>query len=280
MAQLYISDLDGTLLQNDATLSPFARQQLTRLIEADVQITFATARSVVSASQILQGVPFRLPAICVNGTYISDFHTHKHLILNTIPDTITSGIFECIRSHNLLPFITTFNGIKECLNYSHTENEGMDWYVQDRIRAQDHRLQQVNNLENALSERVIAFTTIHKLPQLQVLERNLNNQFGSQIEIYFFENAYSPEWYWLCIHDKNGTKARGIQAFLQHFDFALEDVTVFGDNLNDLPMFELVPRAIAVENAIPELKSLSAQIIGPNTADSVVRFILRENGLD
>ncbi len=67
---------------------------------------------------------------------------------------------------------------------------------------------------------------------------------------------------------------------MQHFDFALEDVTVFGDNLNDLQMFELVPRAIAVENAIPELKSLSAQIIGPNTADSVVRFILRENGLD
>ena len=79
MAQLYISDLDGTLLQDDATLSSFARQQLTRLIEADVQITFATARSIVSASQILQGVSFRLPAICVNGTYISDFHTHKHL---------------------------------------------------------------------------------------------------------------------------------------------------------------------------------------------------------
>ena len=164
MAQLYISDLDGTLLQDDATLSPFARQQLTSLIEAGVQITFATARSIVSASQILQGVPFRLPAICVNGTYISNFHTHKHLILNTISDSLTSGIFECICSHNLLPFVTTFNGVKECLYYSHTKNEGMDWYVRDRTRAQDHRLQQVSNFENALSERVIAFTTIHRLP--------------------------------------------------------------------------------------------------------------------
>ena len=164
MAQLYISDLDGTLLQDDATLSPFARQQLTSLIEAGVQITFATARSIVSASQILQGVPFRLPAICVNGTYISNFRTHKHLILNTISDSLTSGIFECICSHNLLPFVTTFNGVKECLYYSHTKNEGMDWYVRDRTRAQDHRLQQVSNFENALSERVIAFTTIHRLP--------------------------------------------------------------------------------------------------------------------
>ena len=53
-------------------------------------------------------------------------------------------------------------------------------------------------------------------------------------------------------------------------------LTVFGDNLNDIPMMQVADCAIAVENALPEVKAVAHEIIGPNTSDSVARYILKD----
>lgn len=50
-------------------------------------------------------------------------------------------------------------------------------------------------------------------------------------------------------------------------------MVVFGDNLNDIPMMEQADVAVAVENALPEVKRHATLTIGPNTDDSVARFI-------
>lgn len=50
-------------------------------------------------------------------------------------------------------------------------------------------------------------------------------------------------------------------------------VVVFGDNLNDLPMFEIADVAVAVDNAFDEAKAKADIIIGPNAEDSVAKFI-------
>ena len=57
MATLYVSDLDGTLLQPDATLSRFARSGLEELLADGALFTVASARSVVSMNAILGALP-------------------------------------------------------------------------------------------------------------------------------------------------------------------------------------------------------------------------------
>lgn len=52
---------------------------------------------------------------------------------------------------------------------------------------------------------------------------------------------------------------------------------VFGDNLNDLPMMRVADTAVAVGNALPEVREEAAVTIGPNSADSVARFILEDH---
>ena len=53
-------------------------------------------------------------------------------------------------------------------------------------------------------------------------------------------------------------------------------VVVFGDNLNDIPMMKVADVAVAVNNALPEVKAIAHHIIGSNTADAVARFIERD----
>ena len=64
---LYVSDLDGTLLQNDATLSPYARDELNRMMDEGLQFTVSSARSTGTIIDILKGLKLQLPCALFNG---------------------------------------------------------------------------------------------------------------------------------------------------------------------------------------------------------------------
>jgi len=273
MPEIYISDLDGTLLQNNATLSDFAAENLTRLLNGDLNFTIATARSVVSVQQILKYLPLKLPVIEFNGAFISDFETGRHLIINDISGDIKEEIFEHILQYNLTPFISSFNGTEDCLYYEQVENEGMEWYVNSRTRANDKRLRKAI-LRETLVENVVCFTVVDKLDNLLELTNLLQEKYTRQIEIHLMENQYSPGWYWLTIHDCKATKDQAIGLLLKQYGFRLNDLTVFGDNANDIKMFKLARHKIAVSNAKPELKKYATRIIGTNEEDSVVKYIM------
>ena len=55
-------------------------------------------------------------------------------------------------------------------------------------------------------------------------------------------------------------------------------MTVFGDEINDPPMFRAAGRGVAVENAIAELKAIAHEVIGPHHEDSVVQYLRRSHG--
>ena len=65
--KLYISDLDGTLLDNDARLSDFTAEAINKLIMQGMNFTFATARSVYSAKPITSKLNISVPCILMNG---------------------------------------------------------------------------------------------------------------------------------------------------------------------------------------------------------------------
>ncbi len=53
-------------------------------------------------------------------------------------------------------------------------------------------------------------------------------------------------------------------------------VVVFGDSMNDLPMFEIADKAISVANAMDKAKEASDITIGSNEEDAVADYIRRE----
>lgn len=54
----------------------------------------------------------------------------------------------------------------------------------------------------------------------------------------------------------------------------VKDVTVFGDNLNDICMFINAGRRVAVKTAHQQLINISDQIIDSNEEDGVAKYIL------
>jgi Cof subfamily protein (haloacid dehalogenase superfamily) len=270
---LYVSDLDGTLLRGDATLSEFSRGTLNGLIGRGVAFTIATARSVVSAASILDGLGLKLPIIEFNGAFISDLKTGRHEVVNAMPALIVVDLYGLIVEAGGAPLISSFNGDHDCVYYREAVNAGMDWYVQDRLKNRDPRWRQTDDLRCSFADQVVCLTVIDQAIRLADLERVVLASHGQTVVTHLFENLYSPPWHWLTIHDRRATKDQAIRTLADRYGLADREVVVFGDQLNDLPMFRAARRAYAVANAHEELKPHALELIGANHEDSVARFI-------
>lgn len=275
---IYISDLDGTLLSNDATLSEFTKHDLRQLLNNGLQFTVASARSVVAMQKILEGIPLRLPVIEFNGAFISDLATGKHEIVNHLKAEILPEILFLTKQHNCIPFISSFNGNEDCLYYEEIINNGMRWYLNDRIRAKDKRLKYVANLADTFDDQVVCFTIIAQKEALMELTAEMEKRFSESVELDLSENQYSSGWYWLTVHDKRATKDQAINTLIKKLGLSKNELTVFGDNSNDIKMFKLAGHSLAVSNAKDELKRYATQIIGTNEEDSVIRYIMKCEG--
>ena len=274
---IYVTDLDGTLLQDDATLSPYAHKKLTQLINAGVNFTVASARAIPSLQQVLRRLPLKLPVIGINGAFITDFKTGEHLFINAVDKDLVYDLQRIITGYNCSPLISSFDGERDRLYYHHIINDGMQWYYDDRLNAKDPRLTHLKRLRDCLDDQVVALTVINTRQALKNLANRMMAEYLDRLEMHFFENMYSPPWHWLTIHDRAACKSRAIPQLLKAKKLKLKNLTVFGDELNDINMFKAAPTAIAVQNATEKIKSLATKTIGPNTDDAVVKYIIKQN---
>ena len=273
---LYVSDLDGTLLGPDGTLSNTSRRMLEELLRGGLQFTVASARSVWSIAQMLEGLELSLPVIELNGAFISDLRTGRHLVVNQLADAVKHGVYLEIQSCGFLPFISTYDGTRDNLYHSEICNEGMRWYYEDRMALRDPRLRPPRPLVEILDEQVICFTVIDREERLKPLEERLRRLYGDLVQLHLYRHLYCQGWHWLTIHDARANKARALDGLLAMLGVGHEELTVFGDDINDIALFERAGRAIAVGNAIGPVKERANLVIGSNIEDSVVRFISSE----
>ncbi len=274
MNTLYVSDLDGTLLQSDAALSPFSENILRVLLADGLLFTVASARSVVAIRQMLRGLPLPLPVIEFNGAYLSDLSTGRHEIINALEPSVAVSVYEMVTAHGLAAFISSFDGMEDRIHYGVMRNEGMHWYLKDRLDHRDPRWRgAADDLAASLREQVVCLTMIAKKEELTDMQAAILEAHNGSVETHLFENQYSPGWHWLTVHDRRATKDQAIKTLTESYGLSGSEIVVFGDHSNDLKMFAAADLAVAVGNAQAKVKACADLVIGTNDQDSVAMFI-------
>lgn len=274
--KIYISDLDGTLLGPDGRLSDYSRNKLRELLEAGVHFTVASARAWSEITPVLGDLPLTLPVICVNGAYVTDYATGRHLVINALEDSFARQIYQHILDHGLEPFVVAHNGVEDCLYWQELRSPEMQWYHDILVLENDTRLRHIDDLTASLDETVIAFAVMGNEQPVKALAAMLAERYPGQMENFLFLNPYSPGHWWLTLHDRKTCKSKGIQTVVETTGHDLNNLTVFGDHTNDVKMFRLAGTAVAVANAEEITKQHADIIIGPNTDDAVVNYILSQ----
>lgn len=267
MKTLFITDLDGTLLRSDKTISAKSCEILNRLISEGVAFSYATARSIYSSSVLTKEIDFRLPLITKNGAIIQN-QDWSILHENKFTEEETEDIYQILRKHGLDTIVASFQNGTEKYSYDCTNiSAGTQAFLDDHPG--DKRESPVIGEAHILDGSVHYFTTIGTKEELWTAYEEL----GKKYRTICSKDTYSED-YWLEVMPQHATKADAVMQLKKFLGF--DKVVVFGDAVNDIPMFEIADERYAMENAVSELRDIATGVIGNNNEDGVARW-LEEN---
>ncbi|MCQ2408166.1 MAG: HAD family hydrolase [Oscillospiraceae bacterium] len=266
---LFITDLDGTFLQPDVTISERSRSILSPLLERGLPLTAATARTSFSVMPIIKGLPLKLPLILQNGAVLHDPVHDRIISSQPIPQTAFREICKVYEETGMNGFVFCVPADKlECC-YTFLTTPHMQRYYQERRVKYDKPFRQVESL-SSLAESSPVYMSLNAPKNVLNPVYETVRQIGG-ISTAYYRDVYEPDIWYLEASAAGTSKYHGVMQ-LKRMTGA-KTVVGFGDNHNDLPLFAACDVKIAVQNAADTIKSQADIIIGRNTEDSVAEYL-------
>lgn len=274
---LFVSDLDGTLLGSDARISSPSAAMLNEAIALGVNFSIATARTPSTVEGLMKDIHTRLPYIVMTGSAMWDPSTQLYSDVVHIAPEAAQEALEQFKSHTLPTFIYTLpREIIEIYHYgplSDTENIFISQRDASRFKRFHIPPGGTSTIPEPLKD-VVLFYAMQPSAHTEATYLDLLKTEG--INPIYYHDMYGPNMGILEVFSSAASKANAISKLKEYV--GAERVVVFGDNINDIPMMREADLAVAVENAVTEVKEIADIVIGPNTSDSVARFILEAAG--
>ena len=265
MKVLYVSDLDGTLLQSDAKTSAYTNQVINELTSKGMLFSYATARSHVTSAKVTKGLNAKIPIITYNGAVILRNDTYEIIAKNTFAQAEKDEILNTLLHHGIYPIVYSFIGEKEKFSYRKDKcNRATIDFLE--TRQGDVRDNPVGTDRELYLGDVFYFTCIDKHESLEPLYL----RFKEKYHCIFQKDIYSGEQ-WLEIVPKRVSKANAILQLKEYL--GVDYIVAFGDGKNDIEMFEIADESYAMENAVDELKAIATGIIESNDSDGVAKWL-------
>lgn len=269
---LFVSDLDGTLLSPDAALDPDTARRINALTERGVRITYATARTVRSVSHILGEIDFTksdAPAALMNGVLLRDMRENRYVSAAEIDPETAQTVLDTLTDLGASPFVYSLDeanpmdGDPLYTCYREIEGEPMRRFYEERVKKYGKPFLKIDRASE-IPGRIIYFCVIAgedlicraagKLEKIQ------------NIRFTFYRDSYAEDTWYLEAFSPDASKKNAVKK-LREITGA-KKIIAFGDNRNDIPMFEAADTAVAVETAVAEAKAAADE-----TTPSVIDWI-------
>lgn len=271
---LFLSDLDGTLLRPDATLAPEDARRINALTEAGFLISYATARTVQSVRHILSDIHFTAsspPISLMNGVFIRDMARGAYLDCASFSHETAQQLFSLFADRSLHPFVYAVNAAGELMTYyREIPNPAMKAFMDERVTRYQKPFRRISDLDE-IDGTIVYFCLIAPMSEVsaavRLLEDRLRHMDVPDLRFTHYRDHYDDTVWYLEIFDRRASKRHAVD-FLRRYTNA-DRVICFGDNLNDLPMFEAADLRIAAKNANPDLMKQADEI----AHDGVVSWI-------
>ncbi|AWH88606.1 sugar/pyridoxal phosphate phosphatase YigL [Limnobaculum parvum] len=261
MYQIVASDLDGTLLQSDHTLSPFAKETLKLISQHGVNFIFATGRHHVDVGQIRDGLGIESYMITSNGARVHN------------------GQGELLFSHNLDEQIAyeLFGMVNDCADIETHVYRNDDWLTNRESGEElkkyhkesdfSYKLFEPNSLATDGICKVFYTCTDHE--RLLRLEETINHRWHGQVNVSFSLDSC------LEVMGAGVSKGHALQDVSGILGYELKDCITFGDGMNDKEMLSMAGKGCIMKNASPRLKQAlpHLEVIGSNVDDAVMHYL-------
>lgn len=273
---LVVSDLDGTLLNNNAEISWVTSFKLNSLIEdSGMFFSVATARTWASCKRILSPIRLRLPIILMNGVLIFDPKLKKYDVVNRLDGGMKYRVDRLCTKLGVECFMYTLFKGEMNTYYRKLATPAMKDFYEERRNKYYKSFTQIDHFERINSD-VIYFTFLDSKEKLQAVYDELSS--NPEVNMTFYKDIYTDDLWYLEIFSSSASKKNGVLYLKDYCGF--DKVVGIGDNLNDMSMLEACDETVCVANACDELKEYCQLTIGKNTDDAVANYLYDRFGKD
>lgn len=263
---LWISDLDGTLLNKDKKITSVTKNILNKAIAEGEHFTVATARTPGTVVDMLEGVNVNVPAVVMNGGAIYNLATERYEHAVLMAPELVACVQDVLSKYNKNAFIYTIEQHKLVTYYQELANKHEQLFYEERMN--NTRKTFVQGIP-PVDAKVIHFAIMGDGEVIEQIAKDLEIIKG--IAKICSRDVYDENTYYLEVYSEKVSKASAIEYVKEHYGF--DRVICFGDNVNDLEMFGLADEKYAVANALDEVKELATAVIGHHNEDGVAKFI-------
>lgn len=266
MKTLFLTDLDGTFLDSNAAVSQKSAEIIGSLISQGLLFTVSTARTHATVLEMFKDINLNIPLVLMNGVLIFDPKKKQIVSTHSIDLDSAQKVLRIFEKHGKYPMLYFEEGNRIRIVYKDLTNK----YQQDYINHRNESKEKVFEYSDspAINEKLIYIVTLDPEEELRDIYEEVCKIKG--VNCMFYSDNYTG-CYFLEIMSCNVSKGTGAQFVKNHI--GADKIIVFGDNLNDIPIFEVADECYAVENAHDNLKKISTGVIGKNDDDAVALFI-------
>ncbi len=250
---LLATDLDGTLLRSDGSLSDRTRAAVAAAEDAGVEVVFVTARPPRWLDELADAVGGHGVALCGNGAFVLDVARREVVESRPFAPADLRVLLADLRAA-----VPGIGFAVECADGMRRDEHFLDAHRDDAV---GHDL-----------EAVGAGKLLARAPDVEqeAFLARVSEVVGDRAELGFSGAVGLAE-----LTPRGVTKASGLESWCTKRGIAARDVWACGDMPNDLPMLAWAGRALAVANAHPDVLAAADEVIGSNDDDGVAQVLER-----
>ncbi|CQD02311.1 cof family hydrolase [Mycobacterium lentiflavum] len=263
---LIACDVDGTLFDDDETITPRTRAAVRAAVAAGAQFIVATGRPPRWIRPIVDELGFAPMAVCANGAVIYDPATDRVVSARTLPvDTLTElvelatrvipGAGLAVERIGRSAHDTATPQFVSSPGYEHA------WLNPDNTEV---------SIDDLLSAPAIKLLIRKAGARSADMAAELAKHVGVEGDITYSTNNGLVEVVPLGV-----SKATGIEEIARPLEIVSAEVVAFGDMPNDLPMLRWAGHGVAMGNAHPEVLAAANEVTARNSDDGVGRVLER-----
>jgi Cof subfamily protein (haloacid dehalogenase superfamily) len=257
--KVIISDLDGTLLNSDHSISDYTKSVFQELHNQNYLIIVATGRHHLDAMSIIENLQFPVYLVTSNGARI---HSPQKELLYSFD--IKGEAVKSVLSLDINPEITTVL-FKESVWQTSKTNKKLNAFQKEMVYPPE--VVDFSDLDDYSAIKIFFTHDNHDL-LVELKNRILENHSN------VFSHAFSLP---ICLEfmDKSVDKSVAISRILEKEGFTFDEAISFGDGFNDEKMLNTAGIGLIMENAPDNLKSKlpHLEVISSNNEDGVAKYL-------
>lgn len=248
MIKLIVTDIDGTIVKSDNTLTPEMIKCLKDLNKKGIKIVLASGRMHPGVFPVAELLGLDTPVISYQGAMVREFkNSDKILWHKSISNDLTREIIDFLRQFNV-----HINLYSDDVLYTEDDNY-MDDYTYGRFVSYT----KVECFSDVKPGRISKLLVIEYDPEkIAKIKAALEKKFGSKLDLVLSTPFY------LEITAKGATKGEAVKFLAQHWGYDMSEILCCGDQDNDISMVEIAGVGVAMGNASKKLKKAADYICG------------------